>query len=191
MKKMIYVWVFVLSVIFFFYSVAFGDSVFGPDPSDEDCQCVKQLSSNGDQLPPVPKKKKGPFLHGNFTISRDNTTALSPPADANYIVHITLRHGRKVHLFSFSWPVDPLDDLCQVDEADLKTAFAFVPCDLNVEVAFGMVGTPLIRSLTIRHVDNCKMVPGPPNSGLEEMIRGKVVIGMVDTATLEALCEEQ
>ncbi len=200
MKKMTQILVLLLAGIFCFCGLAFGDSVFGPDPIDYDCTCVRSLFEAG-YLPAPDKGHKGGNLRGTFTVSRDNPI---PNNVNNYIVHITLKKGKEVHLFFFEWPYEgcskPFDcyDLCAADASTLKDWFVTMACDLDVEKPFGMEGkTPLIKRLKITHRDRCReddmAVVDPPIGwtlwGAKEMIRGKLVIDFVDTQALLELCE--
>jgi hypothetical protein len=136
-------------------------------------------------------KITGPYVMGTFTVARDKMTLISENK-AHYNVQFLLKHGREVHLFSFTAELLPDDSteyigdcyethLCDVEESDLTewsdsnndgiAGFGHQPCQLGVGEAFGMEGTPVIVDLKITERDFC----GCENA----MIAGTVVIGFV------------
>lgn len=144
-----------LSMLFGFYGVGFS----GGGPEDPAC----------DFLPPA---DSGKFLRGEFTVARDegDCTVEDPEKCGHYNVHAYLRWGYQEHLFSFQSALGS-GDLCSYTEEQLMEEFARRPCTEQVGVAFGLYGVPVITDLQIVARDSCW--------GLDEMIRGEIVIRVV------------
>ena len=142
-----------------------------------DCACVK----NAD---PKPEAKKGPFVKGEFTVSRDPYTF--GYTEDHYTVHLFLRKGNESNLYSFSTGAPGPKPLCELTAEDLLKTFAHFPCDLDIDKDFGFEGefenttTPLFKSLMITDQSNCH----DPET---VMIRGEVMIGFVP---YYSVCEE-
>ena len=154
--------------------VALGGGAEGGAGSD--CACVK----NAD---PKLEAKKGPFVKGTFTISRDPFAVGG--IDDHYTVHLFLRKGGDAELYSFPTPPGP-KALCDYTAEELLELYAPLPCNLDVDKDFGFedpgpfenTTTPLFKSLIITDKSNC----GDPE---ENMIRGEVIIGFVEFITCE------
>lgn len=149
--------VFALMCVFGFYGIALSGGW-------EDPAC---------QNPPAPTS--GHFIRGSFTVDLDEITRGFPDYE-HYNVHLVLKRGNKVHLFSFPSSVGT-KGLCdyKVEDPDsnlgLKTIFAKIPCNLRIGEAFDLSGFPVIADLTITNKDFC---------GTDEaMIAGDIVIRVV------------
>ena len=135
-----------------------------------DCRCVNIAD-------PKPEAKKGPFVKGEFTVSRDPVTFGEDLID-HYTVHLFLRKGNASNLYSFITGAPGPKPLCEWTAEDLLKTFAHFPCELEIDKDFGFEGefetttTPLFKSLMITDQSNCDF-PGTA------MIRGEVMIGFV------------
>jgi len=153
--------VFGLVFVFGFYGVTFSGGW-------EDPAC---------QSPPAPTS--GHFIRGSFTVDLDKITS-EFSGYAHYNVHLVLKRGNQVHLFSFPSSVGT-KGLCDYKVEDtyqgsnlvpgLKTLFAKIPCTLRIGEAFDLSGFPVIADLTITNKDFCVT--------LEAMIAGDIVIRVV------------
>ena len=163
-------WLLSFFLILGFGGVALGGGAEGGAGSD--CACV----ANAD---PVPLAKKGPFVRGTFTVSRD-PLAFGDPQFDHYTVHLVVRKGGTVKLYRFITGAPGPEDLCDYTAEDLLDLFAALPCQLDIDKDFGFedpspltnTTTPLFKSLRITHQDNC-------TDPEDWMIRGTFRIGFV------------
>ena len=101
----------------------------------------------------LPAPTSGHFIRGDFSAAQDKSpcSADYPEDCAHYNVHLMLKRGKQVHMFSFSAPLGT-GDLCGYKVKDtyqnlvpeLKTMFAKYPCNLGVGRAFDLQGVPVI-----------------------------------------------
>jgi len=155
MKRMTMIsWILALSVIFGFYGVAFS----GGGPEDPACPT------------PLPDPDAGKFLRGEFTVAPDKGPCSPYDECLHYNVHYLLKWGNQRHLFSFPTSMGT-GDLCSYSSEELKDIFARVPCGMEVGVAFGLSGVPVITNLEIVKQYSC--------GTNDEMIRGEIVIRVV------------
>jgi hypothetical protein len=142
---------------------ALGDSGGNPDPNPV---CPPDASG-------LPSPDHGKFLRGEFTVAKGKCACLNYPEDWHYDVHVTLKWGNQIHLYSFTAAMVS-GGLCNVTSEDLKSAFALFPCNMYGGVIpgnFGLSGIPVITNLEILHTDFC----GTDN----EMIKGELVLRVV------------
>jgi hypothetical protein len=150
------------------YGVAFG----GYDPSS----CGQIL----DLYPPT----SGPFITGTFTVSM----VIGYLGDYNYDVHFVLHHRTKVHIFSYTYPLQGYEpSLCDLTADDIKNPELFpsqIPCKADVGTPFGLNGTPVIKDVFILKKESCgPYVPCSPCDPYSpyQMIHGLITIRVVPT----------
>jgi hypothetical protein len=126
----------------------------------------------------LPAPAAGPFIWGTWTVARDQSSCTGiciteNEQFAHYNIHIVLRRFGKVHVFS-SLSEGEFGDLSLLTEADLlDDTFGWkkLPCQLDVGAAFGIEGTPVIKNLKIRQVEN--------GGSFNETMYGTVLIRVV------------
>jgi hypothetical protein len=186
MKKNFMLLILMFISIFFFYGIAMADGG-GPENPGSDCDCFEQQDV---------QPTSGPFLWGTFTVARDRETFGVPPSGDfgspdpydHFNVHVTLRRFGEVHLFhTFRRVPDGISDglynLCDLTDAELKEAYERLACDLEVEQAFGLTGTPVLVSLKVKQ-DEC-FVPTSGGDSPEQMIKGTILLRIVPTLSCD------
>jgi hypothetical protein len=145
-------------MIFCFYGLAFSGG--GPDPT-------------GNCPDPLPPPDSGRFIRGEYTVARDKgeCSVSDPEGCAHYNVHLILKFQKHTHLFSFPASLGT-GNICAYTAEALKENFRSVACDMGIGDKFGLLGIPVIASLTIEQQDFCI-------DEYDQMIRGEVLIRVV------------
>jgi hypothetical protein len=122
----------------------------------------------------MPPATSGPFLYGTFTVAQDKSEASLYSELAGYDLHIGLQYKLIKHLFSsFILGLDQRG-LCGVEDSELETLYAKLPCVLGIGEAFGFDPAqyiPVIKDLHIIKQDFCGTT--------DAMIEGIVIIRLV------------
>jgi len=116
--------------------------------------------------------KKGPYLKGGFTVSQDPCCGELEP---RFIVHLSLRWGNRVLLKTFQLDNGGNQSPCLLTEPIIMGFVYNLACMLDVEVPFGLTGTPVIKELILTD-SNCS--EGDPS---KDIIAGDIIIAIVPT----------
>ena len=162
--------VMVFSVGIWFTPPVFGGGLEGSGVTD-DCDCLAMCDE-----PDV--KKTGPYLKGTFTISLADY--ITPYPD-RFHIHLFLRWGNRIFLRNLITTTEGYTP-CELTEEIIKKevlANALL-CLAQVEEAFGLVGTPLVKELIITDKGGCDESPTD-----DDIIRGEITISVVPTVTCD------
>ena len=166
-------------ILALFTMICFAGSALGagiePPADGSDCLCIEE---NGQ--PDV--KIKGPYQKGTFTISNgaNNGDSFENTADV-FISHLFLQWGNRIFLSPYiSFTTGP-ETICHpyfTDEiiTSLIVADAAV-CKLDVEEAFDLEGTPLVKAVIITDRAGCDTP-----SIFDDIVRGEIIVGVVPTS---------
>jgi hypothetical protein len=137
----------------------------GAEGGAGDCDCIV-----GNEV-----AQTGPYLKGEFTVAPSHDQCSLDYQNCPHLdAHLFLRWGNRSHIYAISTPTG--DPLCGISEVSIKNLYKILPCKLEVEGDFGLVGTPVIKELIITDRSGCGT--SDPD---DDAIRGEIIIGVVPT----------
>ena len=161
-------------LVLFMVVLGYGSVVMSggiePPPGSDDCLCIPPPGSP-DEI--KLNLKRVPVLRGIFTVSNEPCSFSSDCLEGNFVVHLSLSWGNRLVLKTFRQPNGGVCSPCAIHEDMIKGLVYDVPCFLQVEESFGLIGTPLLKDLKIT-TRNC--IDGDPN---KHIIMGEVTIAVL------------